>query len=401
MKFVLFHGAFGSPEGNWFPQLKEKLEALGQTVIAPQFPVDSWDEVTKDGPNKPLKNQSLASWFKAFEPIAKTFKKNEKLCFVGHSLGCVFILHVVEKFNLKLDCAIFVVPFMDKLGDKYWQFDHANDSFYKTAWDFEKLKKLIPTSYVLHSDNDPYVERNHSIIFSKALDSSLIFVKRAGHMNSEVNLNEFPLVFELCNTRLDLTLYQRYLVSKSKENILDYLEVKHRKLIDLSVHLPPEEIFNEATFKFRNLKDGGFCTFRTGVKNWNPFDHYYNQCRLAAKRTKGITRVFLIDNLTDLEKPLLRAHMKADLEGGIKVMICPFEKVKGRLSEPDFGLWDNEYVCFIHYKPNFEVDMEEVVLDGRPATIKLAQEEEKIVRKYSVAIKDVDKDLNRYIKNER
>ena len=135
--------------------MKEKLEALGQEVLAPQFPVEKWDEITKLGPGVPVKNQSLDSWLEAFEPIVKSFKKREKICFVGHSLGCVFILHIVEKFNLKLDSAIFVAPFMDKLGDTYWQFDHVKVSFYKTNWDFEKLKKLITTSYVLHSDNDP------------------------------------------------------------------------------------------------------------------------------------------------------------------------------------------------------------------------------------------------------
>ncbi len=396
MKFVLFHGAFGSPEGNWFPQLKEKLEALGQEVVVPQFPVDSWDEVTKFGPGVPPKHQNLENWLTAFEPIYKSFKKREKLCFVGHSLGCVFILHVVTKFNIKLDSAIFVVPFMDKLGDKYWQFDHANGSFYKISWDFEKLKKFIPTSYVLHSDNDPYVDRNHSIIFSKVLDSSLIFVKRAGHMNSEVNLNEFPLVFELCNTRLDLTLYQRYLAEKNKENILDYLQVDHKNLINVNVHLPPEEIFNEGRFKFRNLKYGGFCTFRSGEKNWNPFDVYYTECRKAAKRTKAITRVYMVEKVSDLKRPILRTQMKADLEGGVHVMLCPFHIIKDDLKEPDFGIWDDEYICFVHYFPN--KDMEEIILDGRPEVIKLAQDEEKIVRKFALEVTDVDRDLNKYMK---
>lgn len=396
MKFVLFHGAFGSPEGNWFPQLKEKLEAMGQEVIVPQFPVDSWDEVTKFGPGVSLKNQNLDNWFKAFEPIYKSFKKGEKLCFVGHSLGCVFILHVVTKFNIKLDSAIFVAPFMDKLGENYWQFDHANGSFYKISWDFNKLKKLIPTSYILHSDNDPYVDRNHSIIFSKALDGSLIFVKRAGHMNSEVNLNEFPLVFELCNTRLDLTLYQRYLAEKKKENILDYLQVDHKNLINVNVHLPPEEIFNEGRFKFRNLKYGGFCTFRSGEKNWNPFDVYYSECRKAAKRTKAITRVYMVEKTSDLRSPILRTQIKADLEGGVHVMLCPFDKVKEGLKEPDFGIWDSEYVCFVHYYSTRA--MEEIILDGRPEVIKLAQEQEKIVRKYATSLVDVDRDLDAYIK---
>lgn len=397
MKFVLIHGSFSSPDENWFPQLKEKLESLGQEVIAPQFPVEVWDDVTKQGPRLPVKKQSLESWLKVFEPFAISFKKREKICFVGHSLGCVFILHVVTKFNLKLDSAIFVAPFMDKLGEKYWQFDHVNGSFYQTSWDFEKLKKLIPTSYVLHSDNDPYVDRNHSIIFSKGLDSSVIFVKRAGHMNSEVNLNEFPLVFELCNTRLDLTLYQRYLAELKNENILDYLQVNHKNLLSLNVHLPPEQIFSEGLFKFRNLKHGGFCTFRSGEKNWNPFDLYYTECRKAAKRTKAITRVYMIEDISDLKRPLLRTQMKADLDGGVHVMICPFEEVKDLMKEPDFGIWDNEYICFIHYSSSGVT--EDIILDGRNETIKLAQEEQKIVEKYAIKINDVDRDLDAYIKN--
>lgn len=397
MKFVLFHGAFGSPEGNWFPQLKEKLEALGQEVVVPQFPVENWDETTKAGPGTAPKHQSLKIWLDVFEPIYKSFKKGEKLCFVGHSLGCVFILHAVEKFQIKLDCAIFVAPFMDMLGDKYWQFDHVNSSFYKTSWDFEILKKLIPTSYVLHSDNDPYVDRNHSIIFSRALESSIIFVKRAGHMNSEVNLNEFPLVFELCNTRLDLTLYQRFLAEQKKENILDYLQVDHKNLININVHLPPEEIFNEGRFKYRNLKYGGFCTFRSGEKNWNPFDVYYIECRKAAKRTKNITRVYMVENINDLQRTILRTQMKADLEGGVHVMLCPFDKIKDGLKEPDFGIWDDEYICFVHY--SISGHAEDIILDGRPEIVKLAQDEEKFVRKFATEVTDVDRDLDKYIKD--
>ena len=397
MKFILIHGSFGAPDENWFPQLKEKLEALGQEVISPQLPIENWNAVTKLGPGVPVKNQSLDSWLKAFEPIVKSFKKREKICFVGHSLGCVFILHIVEKFNLKLDSAIFVAPFMDSLGEKYWQFDHVNGSFYKTSWDFDKLKKLIPTSYVLHSDNDPYVERGHAVIFSKALDSSIIFVKRAGHMNSEVNLNEFPLVFELCNTRLDLTLYQKYLAELKKENILDYLEVNHKKIMDVNVHLPPDEMFSEGRFKFRNIKYGGYCTFRSGEKSWNPFDVYYMECRKAAKRTKGVTRVYMVEKLEDLKRPLLRTQMKADLEGGVHVKICPFEKLENELKEPDFGIWDDEYICFVHYAPDGKT--EDIILDGRQEIISMVQKQQSIVEKYSLNIKNVDQDLDAYIQS--
>ena len=92
----IFHGTGGHPEENWFPQLKEQLELLGQEVVIPTFPCEDWDELTKDGHSAPPKHQSLHSWFKAFDEVYKTLKKDEKLCFIGHSLGPLFILHVVE-----------------------------------------------------------------------------------------------------------------------------------------------------------------------------------------------------------------------------------------------------------------------------------------------------------------
>lgn len=399
MKFVIFHGAFGSPEGNWFPELKEKLESLGQEVIVPQFPVENWEEVSKNGPNILPKNQSLKNWLSVFEKrVLPQIKKKDRLCFIGHSLAPVFILHVVDKFNLKLDSAIFVSPFMDKLNLKdIWQFDHVNKTFYQTDFDFEKLKRLIPISYVLYSSNDPYVDRNHSILFAKALDSSLIFIKRAGHMNSEVNLNEFPLIFELCNTRLDLTIYQKYLAHrKEKQPVLDYLKKKHKKLLEVTVHLAPDEIFDEGRFKFRNLKYGGMCTFMSGLKDWDPQNHYYGEGRRAAKRTE-FNRVILVEKLSDLKRPVLIKQIKLDMDAGIKVYLCLFDWIKDILPEPDFGIWDEEYVCIVNYTKGHEES--DIILDSRSPKLKQALNWRNIVMSHSIRIFNTDKDIANFLKN--
>ena len=203
MKFVIFHGSFGSHGNNWFPELKERLEALGQTVIAPQFPVEDWDRFTKAGPNAIPRNQNLANWLKFFEKeVLPQIKKKDKLCFIGHSIGSVFILHAVEKFNLQLDSAIFVSPFLDLIPD-IWQYKLVNSSFRKTDFDFALLRKLIPVSYLVYGENDPYVDRKYPLKFAEKMGSLVISVKKGGHLNSEVGLFNFPLVFELCRTRLD------------------------------------------------------------------------------------------------------------------------------------------------------------------------------------------------------
>ncbi len=204
MKFVIFHGSYGSSNGNWFPDLKKRLELINQEVIAPRFPVENWDTITQLGEKKAkATNQTLPNWLNFFKKkVLKEIKSNKQLVFIGHSLSPVFILHAVEAFKVQLDCGIFVCPFFELPKDE-WQIDLVNRGFYRKDFDFEKLKKLIPTSYVLHSDNDPYVKTNYSLDFASKMGSSVIMVKGAGHFNADNKFFSFPLVYELCKTRLD------------------------------------------------------------------------------------------------------------------------------------------------------------------------------------------------------
>lgn len=296
----------------------------------------------------------------------------------------------MEKFNIQLDSAIFVSPFLDKLN-KSWQIDHANETFYKTDFDFERLKKLIPTSYVLYSDNDPYVEKNHAVLFAKVLDSSMIFVRKAGHMNSEVNLNEFPLVFELCNTRLDFSLYQRYLAHRKERYATDYIRGKDKKKIKLK----PEDIFDEGRFHFSQLKREGFCTFLSGLDQWNPHNRYYEDGRRAAIRMKNFTRVILVEKLSDLKKPLLIEQIELDLNAGVKIYLCMFSKITKFVEEPDFGIWDSDYLCIIKYNKGKE--MNEIVLSSKHVDLEKAQEWRKLILENATEIFNVRKDIEDFI----
>lgn len=384
MKFVIIHGAFGSPEGNWFAPLKEQLESLSQEVVIPQFPVDDWNEITKAGPQVLPKKQNLKLWLGTFADLAHTFKKNEKLVFIGHSLGPLFILHAVDRFQIQLDSAIFVSPFLDRLGRK-WQIDHVNSSFYKTDFDFEKLRKLIPLSYVLYSDNDPYVLSQKSLEFASNLDSSPILIKRAGHMNSEANLNEFPLVLELCKTRLDLSLYQKYLAHRKELFAVDYV----KGISEEVVFLQPKDVFDEGIFHFRNLKREGFCTLYTGITDlWDPESVYMSEARKAASRVKQFVRVMVLDKSSDLQKPSIQKQIELDLKAGVRVFICLYEAIQSLAPEPDFGIWDNDYVCIVRFD-RYKKTVGEVELNSRSRDIKRAMGWKKVVLDHAREIKDL------------
>lgn len=377
MIFVIFHGAGGDPDGNWFPRLKEKLEMFGQEVIVPKFP-------TPEG-------QSLDNWIKVFNPIYENIKKEKKLCFVGHSLGPLFILHLIEKYNLKLDSAIFVSPFLNILGKNSY-IDKINKTFYKTNFDFKLLQKNIPVSYTLYSDNDPYVKSDYSIEFAKKLNSPLLVVKKAGHMNSEVNLNEFPLVFELCKTRIDLPLYQRYLAHRRELYEIDYVKGKSEEVIYLKL----EEASDEAVFHLRNLQERGFCTFFTRFnKFWNTQSKYYIEARKVAKRIKDFIRVFVLEKIADLDSATLKEQIKLDLEAGINIRFCMFDDIKDSVREPDFGIWDDDYVCIVRGKGE---SVDEVKISSRKKEILEARKWEKEILAKSIKIKTL-KDIKLFRQN--
>jgi hypothetical protein len=307
-------------------------------------------------------------------------------------LGPLFALHALHKYNIKLDSAIFVSPFLRKLN-RPWQIDLVNQSFYKTDFDFKKLRQLIPLSYVLYSDNDPYVDKVHSIGFAKRLKSSMLFVKRAGHMNTEVNLNEFPLVLELCKTRMDLSLYQKYLAHRRELYAIDYINPTSEEV----VYLEPHEVFDEGVFKFRNLKKSGFCTFDTSLKFWDNQTGYFHSARLAAQRIKDFTRVFMVDKLSDLSRPHLREQMKLDLNFGTRVYLCLASAVKNEVKEMDFGIWDQEYLCVVGLQKN---RYQKVRLSSRKQDIKEGLEWAKIILKHAVEVKNLDQDIAEFIKQK-
>ena len=203
MKFLILHGTFGSRDGNWFPWLDKELVQLGQEVIRPQMPVDDYalaeSELKKTGDYIP-KNQTLNNWLNYFEKnILRKINKDDSIV-VAHSLSPAFVLNIVSKFDLTLDSAIFVSPFIQSLGVPI--FDQINNDFYKDKFDFKKIQNLIPNSYSLISDNDPYVSTQIALSFANNVHSNKIIVKGGGHMGGV--FKEFPLVLELCKTRIGL-----------------------------------------------------------------------------------------------------------------------------------------------------------------------------------------------------
>lgn len=201
MKSFILHGSYTKIDDSkyWFPWLKDQLTTSGQQVIAEQFPTEKWADVERwDSASKQSYNsiQSLASWESFFANTVYPQIKNSPFNFIGHSIAPLFLLHLLEKYPLQIEKAVFVAPFFN-IPDRreIWQFYPVNKTFYKSDFDFKKIKSKIHKSFAVFSDNDPYVPASEPPLFAKKLGSEIHLVRGGKHCGS--NFPQFPLLIEL------------------------------------------------------------------------------------------------------------------------------------------------------------------------------------------------------------
>lgn len=175
----IFHGTEGYPEENWFPWLKQNLEKLNCRVYVPQFP---------SPPKIPAK---ISDWFDVLKKYDD--KINQDTILIGHSLGGIFVLRLLEKLNHPVKAGIFigtpvgVRPILNYDRDK---------SFSGFDFDWNNVKKKAKQFLVFQSDDDPYVCLGNGEYLSKKLNVPLHFVPNAGHFNKQAGYTEFELLLE-------------------------------------------------------------------------------------------------------------------------------------------------------------------------------------------------------------
>jgi len=178
MNVIIIHGAYGNPGENWFPWLKEKLEKLGCNVYVPTFP-------TPEG-------QTLENWMKVFTDYRKYL--NEDTVVIGHSLGPVFLLRVIEKLDKPIKAAFFVAAVARQLGIP--RFDEINKTFLDKEFDWNKIKQNCKKFYVYNSDDDPYVPLELGKELAEKLGVELTICKGLNHFNQASGILTAEFLFD-------------------------------------------------------------------------------------------------------------------------------------------------------------------------------------------------------------
>lgn len=167
---IMIHGAYGNPDENWFPWLKEELEKIGHKVFIPKFPTPE--------------DQTLDSWLKAFKPYEQYLDKDTVL--IGHSLGAAFILTLLE--TRKAKAVFFVAGFIGDLDNP--KFDVINKTFTEKEFDWQVIRQNCSNFSIYHSNNDPYVPIKKAEELSSSLGQEYMLVLDAGHFNKDSGYDE-------------------------------------------------------------------------------------------------------------------------------------------------------------------------------------------------------------------
>jgi uncharacterized protein len=157
MKALILHGWGSTSKDNWFPWLKATLEKEGYAVACPDLPDPQ--------------NPSQAAWL---ETVREHVDPDTIL--VGHSLGAVLILRLLE--NMKAKSAYLVAGFDQDLGIP----EIAN--FFKQGFDYESIRSNCSDITLLYSDNDPYIKSSISVALAERLRCKKVLFKGKGHLSA-------------------------------------------------------------------------------------------------------------------------------------------------------------------------------------------------------------------------
>lgn len=181
--FFIFHGTEGYPEENWFPWLKKKLEEKGHTVRVPQFP------------SPPVVPAKIAEWFDVLKKYESEI--DEETILIGHSLGGIFTLHILERLKNPVRAAYFVGTPVGMRPILNFDRDNAFSGF---TFDWESIRTKADRFTVFQSDNDPYVGPENGKTLAKNLGVTMTMIPGAGHFNTAAGYTEFPKLLEMIET---------------------------------------------------------------------------------------------------------------------------------------------------------------------------------------------------------
>jgi predicted alpha/beta hydrolase family esterase len=172
---VIVHGWDSSPTSNWFPWLKSNLETKGAIVSVPEMP-----------------NPALPQVLDWIECIHQSVPTSGKVFFVGHSLGCIAIVHYLSKYGRNISClgSVFVAGFSGNIQNP------ATANFYRHSIDFNQVIRFGGKMTAIFSEDDPVVSLERARVFAENIQAKAVVVNGFRHFVGSEGVTELPIALE-------------------------------------------------------------------------------------------------------------------------------------------------------------------------------------------------------------
>ncbi len=180
MQFFIFHGIEGHPAENWFPWLKQQLEAEGHTVTIPALP--HADQPTLD------------EWLTYMEPYRS--QMNDQTILIGHSLGVPFLLSLLSSLDQPVAASFLVSGFMTLPNNAY----APRMTSFIQLFDRQRLRAQCGHFEVFCGDDDPFVSIDKTRELSDFLSAPLHVIPHGGHLNAAAGYTSFPELLTAINS---------------------------------------------------------------------------------------------------------------------------------------------------------------------------------------------------------
>lgn len=139
-RVFIIHRWGGNPDKEWMPWLKTKLKNIGYEVYVPAMPNTDTPEIN--------------AWVSHLAQVVGIPDKDTY--FIGHSIGCQTILRYLETIETAVGGAVFVAGWFNLENLEDDESKIIAEPWIKTPIDIQEIKKVLPKSILVISENDDY-----------------------------------------------------------------------------------------------------------------------------------------------------------------------------------------------------------------------------------------------------
>ena len=180
--YVIVHGSFGNPFGNWFPWLKAQINSKGFSCIVPYF--------------LSPEHQNFNNWARLLDYYRDLEQITPSTVFVAHSLGSIFVVKYVLFNQIKIKGLISVSGFNNFISGND-AFDKINTPFFVDDEDLPKVVEYIGMCHAFMGDDDPYLPQEVLMGYARAIDAVPHLIHKGGHLNEESGYTRFPALLDV------------------------------------------------------------------------------------------------------------------------------------------------------------------------------------------------------------